>query len=132
MPIIQILVSGEADANLTRSVQASVVDITTRVLRKKPELTAVVVQYVPSSQWFAGGPSLEEQRVRSYYLDIKVVHATNSKDEKARYLAEIHAAMGKLLGGVHEESYAYVDEVSADAYGFGGLTQEYRYIRAQI
>ena len=36
--------------------------------------------------------------------------------------------MGELLGPLHEESYAHVDEVKGDAYGFGGLTQERRYI----
>jgi len=32
---------------------------------------------------------------------------------------------------VHEESYIYIHDVRAEAYGFGGLTQEYRYIRAK-
>jgi 4-oxalocrotonate tautomerase len=36
--------------------------------------------------------------------------------------------MGELLGPLHHESYLHVDEVRGDAYGFGGLTQERRYI----
>ena len=40
--------------------------------------------------------------------------------------------MGELLGPLHEESYAHVDEVKGDAYGFGGLTQERRYIAGQL
>src|SRR5882672_9777728 len=40
--------------------------------------------------------------------------------------------MGELLGPLHEESYAHVDEVKADSYGFGGLTQERRYIAGQL
>ena len=40
--------------------------------------------------------------------------------------------MGELLGPVHEESYAHVDEVKGDAYGFGGLTQERRYIAGKL
>ncbi len=40
--------------------------------------------------------------------------------------------MGRLLGPLHEESYAHVHEVRGDAYGFGGLTQERRYIAGKL
>jgi len=57
-----------------------------------------------------------------------VVDGTNTKDEKAQYIAESFAAFGRLLGDLHPESYIHVQDVRAEAYGFGGLTQEYRYI----
>ncbi|MET0311719.1 MAG: 4-oxalocrotonate tautomerase, partial [Burkholderiaceae bacterium] len=56
---------------------------------------------------------------------------TNTKDEKAQYVKECFAAFAALLGELHEESYIYVHDVRAEAYGFGGLTQEYRYIKAK-
>ena len=40
--------------------------------------------------------------------------------------------MGELLGPLHNESYVYVNDVRADAYGFGGLTQERRYIARKL
>jgi 4-oxalocrotonate tautomerase len=40
--------------------------------------------------------------------------------------------MGELLGPLHQESYLHVHEVRGDAYGFGGLTQERRYIAGQL
>jgi 4-oxalocrotonate tautomerase len=40
--------------------------------------------------------------------------------------------MAQLLGPLHEESYVHVHDVRGDAYGFGGLTQERRYIARQI
>ena len=40
--------------------------------------------------------------------------------------------MGELLGPLHRESYLHVDEVRGDAYGFGGLTQERRYIAGKL
>ena len=40
--------------------------------------------------------------------------------------------MGELLGPLHNESYLHVDEVRGDAYGFGGLTQERRYIASKL
>jgi len=56
----------------------------------------------------------------------------NTKDEKAAYLAALFPRMGELLGPLHEESNAHVDEVKGDAHGFGGLTQERRYIAGQL
>ncbi len=38
----------------------------------------------------------------------------------------------RLLGGVHHESYALVHEVPASAYGFGGQTQEFRFIAGRM
>ena len=53
------------------------------------------------------------------------------KDEKEAYIAAVFRLMEALLGALHQESYVYVEEVKADAYGFGGRTQEYRYIKAK-
>ena len=46
--------------------------------------------------------------------------------------AETFQTMTRLLGPLHEESYAHVHEVRGDAYGFGGLTQERRYIAGKL
>lgn len=56
---------------------------------------------------------------------------TNTKDEKAEYVSECFAACGKLLGELHEGSCIYVQDVRAEAYDFGGLTRECRYIKAR-
>jgi 4-oxalocrotonate tautomerase len=40
--------------------------------------------------------------------------------------------MESILGPLHPESYVHVHEVAADAYGYGGLTQELRYIRSRV
>ncbi len=86
---------------------------------------------MPQEQWVVGGSTLAAQGKNSFYFDIKVVDGTNTKDEKAQYIAECFTAFGKLLAPLHEESYIYVQDVRAEAYGFGGLTQEYRYIKAK-
>lgn len=61
-----------------------------------------------------------------------MVDGTNTKHEKALYLAEVFALMRRILGDLHEESYVLVHEVPADAYGFGGPTQEHRYVAGKI
>ena len=45
---------------------------------------------------------------------------------------ELSAGEADRLRSLHEESYAHVDEVRGDAYGFGGLTQERRYIAGKL
>ena len=52
--------------------------------------------------------------------------------ERADSLAHAIARMGELLGPLHEETYLHVDEVRGDAYGFGGMSQERRYIAGQL
>lgn len=131
MPILNVKISQPASAALTHAVSETLLELTTRILRKKRELTAIAIDYVPPGHWIVGGRSLAEQGKNSFYFDIKVVDGTNTKDEKAQYIAEAFSALGKLLGNVHEESYIHVQDVRAEAYGFGGLTQEYRYIKAK-
>jgi 4-oxalocrotonate tautomerase len=132
MPIIAVKIASPHKAdNLEDRTAQFVANAAASILRKKPELTAVTVEHVPARHWFAGGPSLAEQGKSSFWLDIKVVDGTNTKDEKAAFIAEIFRGMAGLLGSLHEESYVLVDEVHADAYGYGGKTQEFRYIAHQ-
>ena len=103
-----------------------------KILHKDPKVTAVIVKAVDAADWFAGGKSLAEQKLASYWIDVHVSEGTNTKDEKAAYLAEVFKRMAELLGPLHEETYLHVDEVRGDAYGFGGLTQERRYIAGKL
>ncbi|MEK9969895.1 MAG: 4-oxalocrotonate tautomerase, partial [Ferrovibrio sp.] len=82
--------------------------------------------------WYVGGATLAEQKLASFFLDIKITDGTNTKDEKAAYIAAMFRTMGELLGTLHNETYVHVHDVDGAAYGFGGLTQERRYIAAKL
>ena len=131
MPILNVKVSQPATAKLSTDIAETLLELTTRILHKKRELTSIAIDYVPPEHWVVGGSTLAAQGKDSFYFDIKVVDGTNTKDEKAQYIAESFQAFGKLLGHLHDESYIYIHDVRAEAYGFGGLTQEYRYIKAK-
>lgn len=131
MPILNVKVSASPSAELTQSISGVLLDLTSRILRKKRELIAITIDYVPPAHWVAGGTTLAEQKKSSFYFDIKIVDGTNTKDEKAQYISEVFAAFDSLLGELHPESYVYIQDVRAEAYGFGGQTQEYRYIKAK-
>ena len=133
MPLITVTYStARATPQLKSEIAAAVSELTARILHKDPRVTAIITKPVDAADWFAGGKSLAEQKLASYWIDIHVSEGTNTKDEKAAYLAAVFKRMGELLGPLHEESYAHVDEVKGDAYGFGGLTQERRYIAGKL
>jgi 4-oxalocrotonate tautomerase len=127
MPILNVKVSAKKSPGLTRSISGILLDLTTRILGKKPEVTAIAIEYVDPDDWIVAGKPLSEQGKSSFYFDIKITDETNSKAEKAQYIREVYDAFERLLGDLHEESYIYVQDVRAAAYGFGGKTQEYRY-----
>lgn len=127
MPILNVKVSGTKSAEMTKQITDLLLDITTRILKKKKEVTAIAIDYVEKDCWIVGGKLLSEQNKNSFYFDIKVTDETNTKDEKAQYIKEAFEGFEKILGNLHEESYVYIADVRATAYGFGGKTQEYRY-----
>ena len=127
MPILNVKVSGTKSVEMTKRISGILQELTSRILRKDPKVTSIAIQYVDPQDWIVAGKSLAEQGKSSFYFDIKITDETNSKAEKAQYIGEAFAAFSQLLGNLHEESYIYVEDVRAAAYGYGGLTQEYRY-----
>ncbi|WP_437513884.1 tautomerase family protein [Sorangium sp. So ce1099] len=132
MPILNVKLSAEPSPELVHQATEILLDLTTRILRKKRELTAITFDFVRPEHWVVGGRTLAEQGKRSFYFDIKIVDGTNTKDEKAAYIAAAFEAFAGLLGDLHDESYIHVHDVRAEAYGYGGLTQEYRYVRSKL
>ncbi|MCR6628775.1 MAG: hypothetical protein NVV74_01200 [Magnetospirillum sp.] len=79
--------------------------------------------------WFIGGRSLAAQGKNAFHLDISITDETNTKQEKAEFIAQAHAALDGLVGNLHPASFIHVIDARASAYGYGGKTQEYRYHR---
>jgi 4-oxalocrotonate tautomerase len=133
MPLITVTyASSRQTPSLKADIASAVSEFTAKILHKDPKVTAIIVKTADAADWFAGGKSLAEQNLASFWLDIHVTEGTNTKDEKAAYIAAMFKRMGELLGPLHNESYLHVDEVKGDAYGFGGLTQERRYIAGKL
>ncbi len=128
MPIIHVAITGKPDPALSARIAEQVTELSKTHLHTNPAVTAVIVSYVDPQHWFAGGKSLASQQANSFWLDIKIVDGTKTRQDLTNYLAHMHAALNQTLGNVHDESYILVHEVSGAAYGFGGKTQEYRFI----
>jgi Uncharacterized protein, 4-oxalocrotonate tautomerase homolog len=130
MPFIHVRYSTPAERDLRQPIASFVTEITAKVLRKKADLTALAIEQVPADSWFIGGKSLAEHRKATFFIEVRVAVGTNLKEEKAAYLREVFRGMEALLGPVHPESYVHVHEATGDAYGYGGLSQEARWVRA--
>jgi 4-oxalocrotonate tautomerase len=131
MPIINLKVSGEENPDLAKELVKTISTITKEVLNKKPEVTVVTVSFVPDHLWFVNSVSLAELKTKSFHLNIKISDSTNLKDDKARYIDTIHQSLSILLGSIHPVSYTAIHEIKSDAYGYEGLTIEYKYINNQ-
>lgn len=127
MPILNLKLSAIRSPAMTQQAVNILQDLTSKILGKVPTLTAIVVEYVAPEDWIVGGRSLQEQNKSSIYLDIKITDETNTKGEKQAYLRAVFDAFGALLGNLHHESYIFIHDVRAGAYGYGGLTQEFRF-----
>lgn len=127
MPYLHIQISGAQDDALAAKTAEAAAELTGGLLGKDRALTAVSVEFIESAHWFIAGQALRANRPRSYHWYASITDETNTKTEKARYIAAVHAAMGELLGEVAEHSYVHVADLRASAYGYGGRTQEARY-----
>lgn len=128
MPYLNVKLCSPHSPETADQLALALTELTAGILKKKPELTAVTVEHIPSSLWFIGGKELASQGAATFYLDIKVTEGTNTKDEKAAYIKAVFSKAESLLGRLHPTSYIVVHEVRADAWGYGGTTQEFRYI----
>jgi len=129
MPLVTVTFASQSKRLASKAaIAAEVSRLSSTFLSNDPKITAIIVQQVEPEDWFAGGRSLADAGLASVWLDIHVTEGNKTKDEKAKFIAETFKAMGRLLGPLHEESYIHVHEARGDAYGYGGLTQERRYI----
>jgi 4-oxalocrotonate tautomerase len=131
MPILNVMIAATPDDALASQVSVALTNATAEILRKKRELTAVVVTFVEPTQWFIGGVSLGTQSQKSFSVNIKVTLGTNTKDEKAQFVHAVFTHMEGFFGACAAASYVVVEEVSADAWGYSGKTQEFRYVASQ-
>ena len=131
MPIINLKISGPENPALANDVVKVISNLTKDILNKKPEVTVVTVSFIPDNLWFVNSVSLAELKTKSFHLDIKISDSTNLKDDKAKYINAVHFALTGLLGSIHPVSYTAINEMKADAYGYDGLTIEYKYISNQ-
>ncbi len=131
MPFLSVRLSDTVSPDVANRMAAQLTELTATILGKKRELTAVAIDAVPAGAWYISGEPIAAQGRASFYLDIKVTEGTNTKNEKAAYVSQVFAAMSSLIGPLASASYVVIHEVRADAWGYEGRTQEFRYIQGR-
>ena len=129
--MITLKLSHPSDRNLTTLIPEAArlaAGLTARILDKDPKVTSVAVEVVSSTHWFVAGESLADQRLASFFLEVRISEGTNTKQQKEAFVAQAFAEFRELLGELHNESYVHVIDARSDAYGYGGRTQERRFI----
>lgn len=69
MPILNAKLCAAPSQETSAKVAAVLTDLTVDILKKKRELTAVVIEYTSPADWFIAGAPLASQTHRTFYLD---------------------------------------------------------------
>lgn len=131
MPFINLQVSGKENPVLAKELATVISQLTKDVLNKRSEVTVVNVSFISDELWFVNSESLAELKTKSFHLNVKISDSTNLKVDKASYIEAVHHSLTTILGNIHPVSYTAIQEMKADAYGYEGLTIEYKYINNQ-
>ena len=133
MPMISIqYATPRSEAAPPSAIAKAVRELSSKILHKDPNVTAIAVEQLDPARWFVADKSLAQHGLAGFWLDIRITDGTNSREEKATFIAAAFAAMDRLIGPLHSESYVHVDDVRGDAYGYGGLTQNERYFAGKL
>ena len=129
MPYLKLAYASPT-AVATADLAARLTDLTVELLGKKRELTVVAIEPLPVSGWFVGGAALEAGESGAV-LEIRITEGTNTKAQKAAFIRAAFDALAAALPGLNPASYVTLHEPPADAWGYSGQTQEFRFVRSQ-
>jgi phenylpyruvate tautomerase PptA (4-oxalocrotonate tautomerase family) len=71
MPLITVsYATPRVSPSLKADIASVVSELTAKILHKDPQVTAIIVKSVGANDWFAGGKSLAEQQLASYWTSM--------------------------------------------------------------
>ncbi len=124
MPFVNIKIAGSTlTQEQVQRLQQGATELMADVLRKKSELTAVLVEQAAFAAWAVGGNEV----AAAAHLDMKVTEGTNTTEEKSRFIGGAMEMFRSVLGkDLCPVAYVVVHEIPKDAWGWDGLTQAHR------
>ncbi|HAT55065.1 MAG TPA: 4-oxalocrotonate tautomerase [Lactobacillus sp.] len=132
MPYLRVRIASHKNSVSSQEVANTLTNLAVKVLGKAQEAVAVDVHFSDPADWFIAGKSLTSRKQTSFFVEIKITEATNNRDEKAEFVKETFAEMARLFPDVAETSYVVLQDVASEAWGYGGKTQEFRYISDKV
>jgi 4-oxalocrotonate tautomerase len=129
MPTLQLKITPPQPSDRLAVLARGLSKLSTDILGKRREVTAVVVEELWPGRWFIGdrGP-----RQATAMLEMRITQGTNTAQEKEDFIAAAYEQLEQQLGPLEEASYIVVQEVAATDWGYGGRTQAARKSKAPV
>jgi 4-oxalocrotonate tautomerase len=131
MPYLKLRASLPESGESAEKIIAILMKHTGGILGKRPEVTAIDIEFASPKMWFIDGVPVGNKQVVTFHLDVKITEGTNTKPEKALYIKNVFSDLESAFGPLAPASYIVLHDVSADSWGFQGITQECRLIQSQ-
>jgi len=132
MPTLQLKISPKQTPQRCQSLAHALTELSTRHLGKRGEVTALMIEELPGSQWFIDASAVHGPTA---CLEISTTQGTNTAQEKAAFIAAAFAELQAQLGvdqPLASASYVIVREVPATDWGYGGHTQAARKLVGEV
>lgn len=126
MPTLMLKIAPLQNPARYESLAHALTELTVQVLGKRREVTAVVIDDLPTARWHIGGLVARQPAA---LLEICITQGTNTADEKAAFIKAAYAELQHQLaadGVLADASYVVVRELPATDWGYGGRTQQAR------
>ena len=126
MPTLVLQIAPPQTPDRHQSLARALTDLTVRLLGKRREVTAVVIDDLPAARWYIGGAPVEQPTA---LLEISITQGTNTGEEKGAFIQAAFAELQRQLAGdgvLAPASYVVVRELPASDWGYGGRTQQAR------
>ncbi|MYV17685.1 tautomerase family protein [Furfurilactobacillus milii] len=128
MPYLRVRIASPKTTVTAQKVAAMLTQLAVDKLGKAGPVAAVDVHFTDPNEWFIGAKSVAETNETSFFVEIKITESTNSRDDKAAFVKATFEQMSQLFPNIASTSYVVLQDVASDSWGYGGKTQEFRYI----
>lgn len=117
------------DAN--KKIAELVLKLSVETLGKDADVAALLIEEADPKNWYVADKNPADSGLSTFWMEINITAGTNTKNETTEFIRAAYAGMANILGPLHEECYACARAVDGDAYGYGGRTQNQRWLEGQ-
>lgn len=124
MPYLQITLGRPLDAARQHALARAATALLSDLLGKRGEVTAVRIEH-GAAGWFIAGTAVAATD-QPCHAEVCITAGSNRAEEKAAFIAALHALLDRECGPLPEASYLVIREIPAENWGYAGLTQAAR------
>jgi 4-oxalocrotonate tautomerase len=123
MPTLNLKIAPLQNPERYQQLARALTALTAELLRKRPEVTAVMIEDFPAARWYVDAQDVQRPTAM---LEISITQGSNTPAEKAAFVRAAFEELQRQLGQgnrLEEASYVIVRELPAGDWGYGGRTQ---------